>query len=103
MELLLGNGQYMVCSDERQFILKKLKTVKESRLTLPENIGKQSYVDLGYYTKLKSVIKAAGDQIVLDNKELSVIIEKLSELQLEINKITNLLELSVLVGDKDEN
>lgn len=100
MELILGNGSYKVTSDERQFILQTKRITKAGKLTLPENVGKETWSDLGYYTKLQSVLKAAGDQVVLDNKELPVIIKKLRELQSEISKITNLLELSVIVEVK---
>ncbi|MBU3186636.1 hypothetical protein [Clostridium estertheticum] len=93
MELILGKN-YKVVSDERQFILQTLKVTKASKLTLPENVGKETWSDIGYYRKLKEVLKAAGDQVVLDNKELPVIIEKLKELQLEINKISNLFEIT---------
>ena len=101
MELLLGK-QYKVVSDERQYILQTLRVTKESKLTLVENIGKEKWVDLGYFRKLSEVLKAAGDQVILDNKELPVIIEKLRELQVEINKITNLLELRLLVEVEDD-
>lgn len=104
MELLLGNGQYMICSDERQFVVKKLKTVKASRLTKEKNVGKEYFEDFAYCRDLSFAIKTIGNQVVLDNKELPVIIEKLSELQTEINKITNLLELSIPMEDNnDEN
>ena len=102
MELILGNGEYKIESDSMQFIVKKRKIIKDSKLTKPENIGKEVYEDFAYCRQLSFAIKTIGDQILLDNKELSVIIEKLRDLQLEISKITNLLELSVIVEDKDD-
>ncbi|MBZ9622866.1 hypothetical protein G9F71_008370 [Clostridium sp. FP2] len=102
MKIQLGNGNFQIETDDRQFIVQKKKIVQAGRMTKPENIGKESFEDIGYYTKLKNALNAICDQIVLDNDDLKVIIEKLAELKTEISKMTNLLEISEIEVNENE-
>ena len=98
MKIQLGNGNFQIETDEKQYILQKKKITQEGRFTKPENVGKESFEDIGYYTKLKYVLSAIGEHIILDNDDLKDIVKKLKELSVEISKMTSMLEIEV-----DEN
>jgi hypothetical protein len=101
MKIQLGNGNFQIETDDRQYILQKKKVIQEGRFTKPENVGKESFEDIGYYTKLKYVLSAIGEQIILDNDDLKDIVKKLNELSIEISKITNMLEVEVNENGKN--
>ena len=52
MKVSLLKGKFLIESDSLQFVVKRQKITQESRLTKIENVGKISYEDIGYFTKL---------------------------------------------------
>ncbi|MBK5239793.1 hypothetical protein [Clostridium sp.] len=95
MQIELGNGKFRIESDSLQFVVKQRKITKAGRMTLPENVGKISYEDIGYFTKIDSALKCVGDQIVLDTPNLLDIIKELKNLQKEIAAMSALLQIEV--------
>jgi hypothetical protein len=93
MKLDLGN--FKIVTDERQFIVQEKKTIQEGRFTNPENIGKEYYESIAYFSSLDLALKYLGKRIVLDNDDLQVIKEKLSDLQGKIQEFTRLLEVDI--------
>lgn len=90
---------YQIITDEKQFIVQKKKITQAGRLTKEENIGKETFVDLAYYTTLNHALKHIGRQIVLDTDDLKDIKRELIALQNKIDDMTDLLEIS---GDEDD-
>lgn len=84
-------GDYKIESDSKCFILKGKRIVQESKLTKEENIGKEAWSTLGYFTSVDSLLRAIPKQILLDNDDLKTISEKLSLINLEITEIKKLL------------
>ena len=73
-------GDYLIETDERQFIVKAKKTVEESRFTKEENIGKEYYQPIAYCTSLNSALKFIPQQVLRSNDDILVIKEKLEQM-----------------------
>lgn len=84
-------GDYKIESDSKCFILKGKRIVQESKLTKEENIGKEAWSILGYYTTVDSLLGAIPKQILLDNDDLKTIIQKLGLINLQIKEIKKVL------------
>jgi len=95
----LDLGEFQVSTDSMQYIVSKKKTIKESRLTKKENIGKETLETVGYYSTLKGALKGIGNQIMLDNDNLQDILNKLAELNKSIDAMTKLLEVHEVVEE----
>lgn len=95
----LDLGEFQVSTDSMQYIVSKKKTIKESRLTKKENIGKETLETVGYYSTLKGALKGIGNQIMLDNDNLQDILSKLTELNKSIDAMTKLLEVHEVVEE----
>ena len=95
----LDLGEFQVSTDSMQYIVSKKKTIKESRLTKKENIGKETLETVGYYSTLKGSLKGIGNQIMLDNDNLQDILNKLAELNKSIDAMTKLLEVHEVVEE----
>lgn len=78
---------YIISTDEMQFIVYKKKTIQDSRLTKPENIGKEVTEVLGYFSSLEYALKFLAKKTLLDNDDLSVIKEKLSSIEATAREI----------------
>jgi hypothetical protein len=89
----LDFDNYKIETDERQFIVYIKKTIQAGTFTKEENIGKVYYDVDGYFSKLDSALNFLAKRIVLDNDDLQVIKEKLSQLQRKIEEFTRLLEV----------
>lgn len=86
-------GDYKIESDSNNFILKTKKVLQEGRLTKEENIGKEVYSTIGYYTSLEGVLKVIPKQVLLENDDLGVIIKKLNVIKIQIEGIRKALEV----------
>jgi len=86
MELQISKDLRIVSSDV-EFILQKRKVVQAGQFTKEENIGKEVWESIGFHPSVNFALKQISKQIVLDNKDLPVIIEKLNELDNKIEEI----------------
>ena len=91
MEIQLSN-EYQIVTDGMQFIVQVKKAIQASRMTKEENIGKERWVDIGYFPKVNQALKHVSNHILLVNKDLDVIITKLNNLDIKIDEIKDLLE-----------
>lgn len=80
-------GDYQITSDSYQFIVNKIGTVQESRLTNPENIGKETSKPIAYCTEFDEVLRYIPNDILRVNDDINIIMEKLTEVQKEINRL----------------
>ncbi|MDS1004435.1 hypothetical protein P9J83_13120 [Clostridium sporogenes] len=90
--MVLQFQDYRVKTDSRQFVVQKRKVVQAGRLTKEENIGKEYWEDEAYCTTLNFALKLLRKKVLLDNDDLTVIINKLDELESKINEFTSLLK-----------
>lgn len=73
-------GDYLIESDERQYIVKVKKIVEESRLTKKENIGNEYWQPIAYCTTFDSALKFVPQQASRSNDDILVIKEKLTQI-----------------------
>lgn len=77
-------GDYLIETDERQFIVKSKKIVEDSKLTKEENIGKEYWQPVAYCITLDSALKFIPQQVIRSNHDMLVIIEKLEQIDKDI-------------------
>ncbi|GAA0107349.1 hypothetical protein [Clostridium tertium] len=80
-------GDYFIETDERQFIVKAKKIVEESRLAKKENIGKEYWQPIAYCTTFNSALKFVSQQALRSNDDISVVIDKLTQIERDIKAI----------------
>ena len=80
-------GDYLVTTDERQFIVSKKSIIQEGRLTKAENVGKEVYRDIAYCTTFNSALKFLPQQAIRDNDDIVVIAEKLKQIESDIKAL----------------
>lgn len=95
-------GDYLIETDERQFIVKAKKRVEESRFTKEENIGKEIYKPIAYCTSFNSALKFVPQDILKCNDEISVIKEKLEQIEADIKGIKEFMKLDVVTISTNE-
>lgn len=86
-------GDYRLVSNENNFIVQKKKITQAGKLTKPENVGKESWVDDGYFSNFNSALKYLPNRVLLDNEDLSIIKTKLDEINISIKEIKDGLGL----------
>ena len=86
-------GDYLIETDERQFIVKAKKVVEESRFTKEENIGKEYYQPIAYCTSFNSALRFVPQQVLRSNDDITVIKEKLKQIDEDIKAIGNSIDL----------
>lgn len=82
MELITEN--FKITCDENCFTLYKANTVKESRFTKEENVGKLKYDFCGYYTDFSQLVRGSikhgiKDASVKDFERLESMIESIAD------------------------
>lgn len=82
-------GEYRIKKDERQFIIQSKRIVEEGKRTKEENIGKEVYKNLAYYTTFKGAVKYLSNRIILDNNDINTVINKLNSLEKKIESLNN--------------
>ena len=82
-------GNYLIETDERQFIVKAKKIVEGSKLTKKENVGKEYWKPIAYCTSFESALKFVPQQVLRSNNDINIIIDKLNDIEREIKVITN--------------
>lgn len=88
-------GDYLIETDERQFIVKAKKVVEESRLTKQENIGKEYYQPIAYCTSLNSALKFIPQQVLRSNDDITIIMDKLKQIEVDINTLPQPIKIEV--------
>lgn len=91
--MILEFDDYRITTDERCFIVQKRRVTQASRMTKAENVGKVSWKDDKYYDNLDSALQYLGKSVLLDNDDVSVIKDKLSQLERKIEGFTKELKL----------
>ena len=80
---------YIITSDDNQFILRKRITIKDS--PIPENIGKERFETIGYYGTIQSVFTGLSNRLCMDNiGEISIAIKKIDKLKKMLENLTKL-------------
>lgn len=90
--MILEFEDYMICTDERQFIVQQKKIVQDSKLTKKENIGKEYWEDIAYCPSLKYALKFLYKKVLLDNDDLTVILSKLDGIENKIKEFLKILK-----------
>lgn len=80
-------GDYRLVTNDNNFIIQKKKIIQASKLAKPENVGKESWVDDGYFSNFDSALKYVSNRALLDNDDLSIIKNKLVEIHSSIKGI----------------
>lgn len=80
-------GDYLIESDSLQFIVKEKGTVQEGRFTKEENIGKEKETTIAYCTRFEDALKFVPQSILKGNDDISIILDKLSQIQADIKAI----------------
>ncbi|CAI3542874.1 hypothetical protein CNEO3_1600008 [Clostridium neonatale] len=77
-------GDYLIETDERQFVVKINKTVtdKESK-----NYGQPYVQNLAYCTTLNSALKFIPQQVLRSNNKISIIMDKLKQIEVDIDSL----------------
>lgn len=83
----LNIGDYLIETDERQYTVKIKKVVEEGINTKEENIGKEYWQSIGYFGTLKSALKFIPQQAIRSNDDISIIMDKLSQIERDIKAI----------------
>jgi len=91
MEIQLTE-EYRITSDSEQFIVQKMSIIQDGKFTKAENIGKPKWSDIGYFPKVNQALKFVSNNILLTNKDLDIIINKLNLLDIKIEAIRGQLE-----------
>lgn len=95
-------GDYLITSDERQFIVKAKRVVEESKLTKAENIGKEYYQAIAYCTNFNSALKFIPQQVLRSEHDILVIKEKLNKIDEDIKAFRNSINLENILVPKEE-
>lgn len=86
-KMKINIGDYLIETDERQYTVKIKKVVEEGINTKEENIGKEYWQSIGYFGTFKSALKFIPQQAVRSNDDISIIMDKLSEIERDIKAI----------------
>jgi len=78
---------YLITSDSMQFIVNKIGTVQESRLTNAENVGKETSKVIGYMEKFEQVLNFIPNDVLKTNDDINIIMDKLNAIQGDIQAI----------------
>ncbi|MFR1378445.1 MAG: hypothetical protein ACLSTJ_05760 [Clostridium neonatale] len=95
---------YLIETDERQFIVKVKKVVEEGRFTKEENIGKEYYQPIAYCTSLNSAMKFIPQQVLRSNDDITVIKDKLKQIETDIDALPKpiIIEAEKIVNKKEK-
>ncbi|WP_455794675.1 hypothetical protein [Clostridium butyricum] len=88
-------GEYQITTDTLQFVVNKKTTIKESRFTKAENIGKEVFKPIAYCTTFESALKFIPQDVSRCNDEILVISEKLEQIKGIIKEIPQPIKIEV--------
>lgn len=92
-------GDYLIETDERQFVVKINKTVTDKE---SENYGQQYAQNLACCTTLNSALKFIPQQVLRSNDDITVIKEKLEQIKADIKGIKEFMKLDVVTISTNE-
>ena len=95
-------GSYVITSDERQFIVSKKDTVKESHFTKAENIGKDVLKPVGYYTTFNSALKSVPESVLKGNDDINNILSVLKIIDYDIKSVADSINVENIIVSKEE-
>ncbi len=98
-------ADYQIVSDERQFTVKVKKVKEAGAKTKDENIGEEYYQTIGYFTEFNSALKFIPQQVLRSNNDLSIIIDKLKQIEGDIKALPKPIKIEVekIVVKKEKN
>ena len=88
-------GDYIIISDERQYVIKEKRVVEAGALTKEENVGKEYYQSVGYFTDFKSALKFIPDKAIKSSDEVQEIISKLNDIHADIKALPDPIKVEV--------
>lgn len=91
MKLDLGN--YLLKTDDRNFILYKKVVVKEHRLAKAENVGKENLEIVGYFSNFENAMNYLTNRAFIDNgyiEDVKIQIENYKEIVKGLAKELNI-------------
>ena len=88
-------GDYLISSTkgDLSLTLYRKEKIQACKFTNEENIGKEKLVEIGSFGSLFFLFKAVSKYIVIDNEDLSTIIDKLNEIELITKEIQRELNI----------
>ena len=70
-----------------------MNVIQASETTKKENVGKENWTNIGYFPRLEQSIRFVSKHILLTNDDLSTIIDKLNNIEIQLKGIDIMLEL----------
>ena len=95
-------GDYQIVADERQFVVKVSKKVTDKE---SENYGKDYIQNVAYCTSFDSALRFIPQQVLRSNDDITVIKDKLEQIQADIKALPNPIKVEVekVVVKKEKN
>lgn len=90
------NGDYRIVTDENQYIVQKMKVVKNTRLTKEENIGKTKWSNIAYVTNIDTALRFICKNITLLDNDTKSILAKLDVVYKRIEELDITLQNKLL-------
>lgn len=86
-------GDYLIASDERQFVVKVVKKVTDKE---SENYGKDYMQNVAYCTSFDSALKFIPQQVLRSENDILVIKEKLDQIKKDIEALPKPIKIESL-------
>lgn len=80
-------GDYQIESDSMQFVVKKKSIIQEGKFTKAENVGNEVYKPVAYAVKFEEALRYIPQDILRTNDDINTIMDKLNEIQGDIQAI----------------
>lgn len=93
MRLEIGN--YVITSDERQFILNEKMIKGEGVKTKEENVGKEYLKPLGYYTNFNDMLKFIPQKALMQSEDTTDLVRLLNQTEEDIKSIEQPIRVEV--------
>ena len=95
-------GDYQIVADERQFVVKVSKKVTDKE---SDNYGKDYIQNVAYCTSFDSALRFIPQQVLRSNDDITVIKDKLEQIQADIKALPNPIKVEVekVVVKKEKN
>jgi len=81
-----------VITDSMQFIVQTKRIIQASKNTKTENVGNEEWGNVGYFPSINYALRYISKNIVLENDDFKVMVEKLNQLDIKIHEVKELLE-----------
>lgn len=86
-------GNFKIESDGLQFILSRKTITKETKKTKAENIGKEKWLPVGYYSKKEHLINAIDSSVLMNNDSFRLAAEEFRKLNVVFSELVELLKI----------